>query len=152
MLCRKGMTLIEIIVVLIILGLALTFAMPNFTVPSEHAKAIVAQNNLLAIYSAQQNYYNNNGSVYCNTNVPNPEPSCAVALDQCAPDLAHINCNFSLNIPDDGTYLYSCPNATTCTAIRNNGSGKGLTLTLNQPVVTGGGNPSCNFTATGWCP
>ena len=53
---REGITLMEIIVVLIIVGIAAGFFFPNYTTPIEKARAANAQNNLLAIYSAQQNY------------------------------------------------------------------------------------------------
>ena len=110
--------------------------MPNFTTPTEHARAITVQNNLLAIYSAQHNYYNNNGNNYC---VGAPCNS-----------LATINTSLSLNFQDDGTYSYFCA-GTTCTATRQDGSGNGLVLNLNQAIVTGGGNPTCTLTPS-WCP
>ncbi len=134
MLNKAGVTLFETIVVLIILGITVAFFFPNFTAPTEQARALNAQNNLLAIYSAEHNYNNDKGG-YCTTSLtPNPEPTCAEAgSPTCAPDLASINCNLSLNIQDDRMYLYSCTNATgfTCTASRNNGPGA-LTLTVIQ--------------------
>ena len=76
MLHKQGFTLMEIIVVIIIIGLCLAFAFPNFTTPNEQSYALNAQNNLLAIYSAQQNYYNNNGSYCNNTQLPVTQLSC----------------------------------------------------------------------------
>ena len=142
---RNGMTLIEIIVVLIIAGVVVAFSLSNFSTPSEQARAVNARNNLLAIYSAQQNYNNNHGGngTYC---VTGSNPPCD--------NLANINTALSLNIQDDGTYSYSCLGVA-CTATRTNSSANlVLTATLNSAVQTGGVNPTCTSTTnnSNWCP
>lgn len=134
---RKGMTLMEIIVVLMIVAIAATFFFSDFTTPTEKARVITIRNNLLAIYSAEKNYYNNNGSFAF------------------AANLATINSTLALNIQDDGTYLYSCvadPTGFVCTASRNNGAAS-LTMTLtNVPIqISGNVNPTCVSSAH-WCP
>ena len=143
------MTLMEVIVVMVMIGVATVFCLPNFTSPTERAKAVSAQNNLLAIYTAQQNYnVNNNTTAFCTT-----------ANGICG-SLASINSNLSLNIQDDGTYNYSCVTsggAPQCTATRNNSSANlTLDVSLNQPIklTTQTGNPSCGPTTgnTNWCP
>jgi prepilin-type N-terminal cleavage/methylation domain-containing protein len=136
MLCRKGMTLVEIIVVLIIIGLTATFALPNFTNNIERSKAITVQNNLLAIYSAEQNYNNNNNG-YCIATCDN---------------IADINTRLSLNIQDDGSYAYSCAGVI-CTAQRTSiNVPNTIQLTLNTPIqISANANPVCSLPA-GWCP
>jgi prepilin-type N-terminal cleavage/methylation domain-containing protein len=143
---REGVTLIEIIVVLVIIGLAVRFLLPNFTTPNEQAWAINARNNLLAIYTAQQNYNVNNGG-YC------------LIAGTCGDTLPDLNLHLSLSIQDDGTYTYTCPTASTCTATRANASFLPLiTVTLNTPIQLNSANPSPNPTCVaavgqnGWCP
>lgn len=150
MLRREGITLMEIIVVLTIIGVATVFSFPNYTTPVEKARVTNAQNNLLAIYSAQQNYRNNNGS-YC-TNNPVSSP-CPLSLSAtCGGSLAYINCSLSLNIQDDGTYTYFC-RGVTCTATRTNSlSDPTMVVTLNAAIrLSGNVNPTCT-TSNNWCP
>lgn len=130
---RKGMTIMEIIVVLIIIAIAVVMIFPNFSTSIEKSRAGTVQSNLLAIYSAQQNYRNNNSNAYC--------------LASCG-SLAAIDTALSLNIQDDGTYFYDCSVlANVCTATRSNASSSPvLALTLNEPVnLSGSGtaNPVC---------
>jgi len=153
MLRRAGITLMEIIVVLIIIGIAAVFFFPNYTVPTEQARAANVRNNLLAIYSAEKNYKNNNSGNYCVDVAPSPQPACAESGNpNCALDLASINCNLSLNIQDDGTYTYSCTGST-CTAKRTSiSSSNTIVLTLNSAInLSGNVNPQCNLT-NHWCP
>jgi len=152
MLHRQGFTLIEILIVLIIIGIAAVFSMPNFNTPTEQARALNAQNNLLAIYSAEKNYLNNNSAFCVDQPPPNGQIACAESGNpNCAKDLASINCNLSLNIQDDGTYSYACAGST-CTATRTSVS-LGLTITLTAPIQLNGSpkNPSCNLSSS-WCP
>ena len=142
MLRRQGFTLMEMLIVLIIIGICASLFLANFNMPTEQARALNAQNNLMAIYSAQRNYYNNYGH-YVQGN------------------LMRMNSALSLNIQNDGTYLYSCqPNPVTyCYARRWIGQASPLemTLTFNQPIQLNPGqlnqNPSCSAPANpGWCP
>lgn len=160
MLLRQGFTLFELIVVLIIIAICLAFVFPNFTKPTEQASAQTAQNNLLAIYSAQRNYYNNNGNFCLEDTVLPPLSACVNgAENKCGDSLAQINCNLSLNIQDDDSYLYSCDynvtiaNKNSCTATRK-GTANTIIMTLDSPInLSGNGtaNPLCNL-PTGWCP
>ncbi len=142
MLRREGFTLMEIIVVLIIIGIAVGFFFPYFTKPDEVARAANAQNNLLAIYSAEQNYNNNNGGngSYCTA-------SCNT--------ISNINTALSLNIQDDGAYGYACSLGPppTCTATRSNGPAAfSITVRLNTPIQLTV-NPTCTSTTciSDWC-
>ena len=134
--------------VAIAVGIAIAFAFPNFTGPTEQAKALNAQNNLLAIYSAEKNYYSNNNGVYC------------LNTGSLCNNLADIDTNLSLNIQDDGTYSYSC-SGTTCTAQRNDGSAPSpgdfyFIITLNAPIQLNKSNPipnpTCKAPNANWCP
>ena len=151
---RDGMTILEIVVVLIIVGVVAVFTFPDYTQSTEQARSAVVQNHLLAIYSAQQNY-NNNYNGYCLAGSA-AQNACTGVSANCANSLAAINCNLSLNIQDDGMYTYSCtagvfpPN---CTAIRVITATTNLVLTLNSPInLSGAGvaNPVCN-TVNNWC-
>ena len=149
MLCRKGFTLMELLVVLFIVGITACLCFPNFYGSTQRAYSQAAKNNLLAIYSAQLNYFNNNNGVYC-LNAP------------CGGSLFDLNANLNLDIlcsdtpcqassTDPGGYNYSC-SATgaplTCTAINSNTT---LTIDNNGPVVLKNGtlNPRCSGT---YCP
>jgi prepilin-type N-terminal cleavage/methylation domain-containing protein len=152
MLNRHGFTLFEIIVVLIIIGIYVALSFPNYTVPTEQARAATARNNLLAIYSAEKNYLNNNGS-YCLNTASTASASCAASTgdNTCADSLPSINCNLSLNTQDDGTYTYSC-SGNTCTAVRISTPSTNVVLTLNAPIqLNGNVNPQC-ATVNNYCP
>jgi prepilin-type N-terminal cleavage/methylation domain-containing protein len=145
MLYRQGFTLIEMLVVLIIIAVVIALSFPNFTAPTEQARALNAQNNLLAIYTAQRNYLNNNGS-FINLAPSNPSDTDGVQI---------IDSTLSLNIQDDGSYAYSC-SGNTCQASRN-GSPSSLLikLSLNLPIqLSGEINPKCTSSTgkTAWCP
>jgi prepilin-type N-terminal cleavage/methylation domain-containing protein len=132
MLHKQGFTLMEIIVVLTIIGVAVAFAFPNFNTPSQQARALSAQNNFLAIYSAEQNN-NNNNKTFAGF-APSAGDTDGVAA---------ANTALSLNLQDDGTYVYTCVVATsTCTATSNGGGGPNFTMLLNAPIQLNTGNPN----------
>lgn len=146
---KQGFTLMEVIVVLILIGIAAVMVL-NFSNPNEKALATVARNNLLAIYSAQQNYNTsiNNNQGYCLNTANSAQANCtAISGTVCANNLAAINCNLSLAITDDNSYTYACsPQAFTntplCQATRNNTTGQPLiTLYLNEAILST--NPVC---------
>ena len=145
---KQAFTIIEIMVVMVIIGVVAVIAFPNFNTPMEQGKAANAQNALLAIYSAEQNYKNNDpNSSYCYPTVPSPT-NCDT--------LADINTDFTLNIPDDGTYTYACANPAagtfTCTATRTTGAPV-ITVTLNLPIqLAGEVNPACTPAGNSACP
>ncbi|MBF0511533.1 MAG: type II secretion system protein [Candidatus Omnitrophica bacterium] len=169
---HKGFTLMELVVVLIIMGVVVGLCMPNFMGPNEQARAILAQNNLMAIYAAQQNFNNDQGG---NNNF---------CITDCN-SLSNINHNLGLNIPDDGTYVYSCGSITdrlgqsqpACTATRHNGpSAFSITVQISAPIQVKGlsgsidssseqiqkqyqyayqypnPNPFCTPSNSPWCP
>lgn len=141
---KQGITLIELIVVLVIIAVTAAIAFPSFTSQTERAYALTARNNLQAIYSAQQNFYNNNNSAYCLSTSAVLNNACT-AFSNCGGSLAEIDCSLGLNFQDDGTYTYSC-SGTTCTATRSTNS-QTLTISLNAPALV-----TCNLTNANWCP
>jgi type II secretory pathway pseudopilin PulG len=117
----------ELVIVLIILGVAFALGLPNYTTSTEQARASNAKNNLLSIYSAQQNY-NNNNNAYC--------------LGPCD-NLTDINTQLNLQIQDDGTYTYACA-AGACTATRAGSGSPVFTLVLAAAIVLNNSNTNAN--------
>lgn len=142
---KKGFTLIEIIVVLVIIGILAAVAVSNYHTMIVQGAAKAAQNNLTAIYTAQKSYYFNNGS-YCT--------SCN--------SLASINTTLALTISDNN-FTYTCSTASGFTCTARNVSDSNLFLTVTggtpnnpNPIVLPGGsgtlNPSCATDVAAYCP
>lgn len=89
---KKGFTLIEIVVVLIIIGILAVIAVPNYTTMLEQGMAQSAANNLMIIANAEKVYYFANGT-YCSS------------LNGCS-TLNGINTALNLNITDSN-YKYN---------------------------------------------
>jgi len=140
MLNRHGFTLMEMIVVLVIVAVCAVVAFPNFTTPTEQARSATARNNLLAMYSAEKNYFNNNGGFL----------ACA--------DITSCNTALALNIQDDGSYTYACNTSDAsgfaCTSART--SGMISIVVKNTPVqIKTNINPKCSASLAAsysWCP
>jgi type IV pilus assembly protein PilE len=164
---KKGFTLIEIIVVMIVMAILAIIALPTYNNYIQQGAAQSAQNNLVAIYNAERNYYFAAGnSTYCTTTTPS-SASCP-ASPNCGKDLAAINCNLSLNIVDNN-FTYKCVKggipAELFKCIATNNSDNSFTLTMrNIPVIFSGGtgcpsntsdmpcNPVCAPGANNYCP
>ena len=143
---RKGFTLVEIIVVLIMIGILVTIAVPNYQIMMKQGATKAAQNNLISIFNAQKNFYLKNHG-YCTT-------LCDTLAD------INLPANLNLNITDNN-FTYNCitTGGFQCTA--TNGSIV-LTLSNNPIIVTGGttcasskgSNPGCNHSCTSavYCP
>jgi len=135
---KKGFTLIEIIVVLVILGGLAAIAIPSYSTYTQQGAAKAAQNNLITIYNAQKNYYFSNGT-YC------------VSSNGVCNSSASVNSNLSLNITDTN-FTYTCTNNPfnpfvadfICYATNNGDSNFLLTLTGSNPIVLPGGTPPLN--------
>jgi prepilin-type N-terminal cleavage/methylation domain-containing protein len=98
---REGFTLIEVIVVLVIVGLAAAFALPNFLQSMEQTRASAAKNNLLAISAGQAKYYEDNNNAYY------------ASASYAANDLGNINAKFHLSMFSTDTFSYACKTSVT---------------------------------------
>jgi len=122
----------EIIVVLVIMGIAAAFIIPNLISSMEQTKAQAAKNNLLAISAAQQKYFEDTNNVsYC--------------LTGCGDTTANINNNLHLSIASNDPFTYSCSSAAVpyqCTASDG-------TDTLTLSISSVGAAVSCSGS---YCP
>ena len=123
---KKGFTLAEIIIVLIILGILAALVGPKFSQSINRARARDAINSLIVIHGAQQVYRARNGS-YLNGNLS--------AINNGTTGLG-------LNITNCSSC--TCAGGVTCTA-----SGTGFSATATLASSLGSANPSCSGNA---CP
>ena len=132
---KKGFSLIEVTIAIIILGILTAIAIPNYMTMVVQGEARATQNNLMVIFNAQKNYYFTNGT-YCGLLAG--DPSNCNSLNSGA---SSINTLLSLNI-NDPNFNYSCqlliPSGFQCTATSVSDANLILTLT-NNPIVLPGG-------------
>ena len=137
---KKGFTLLELIVVIMIVGICLGFIIPSFMNSLEQTKAQAAQNNLYAIAAAEQKYYEDYG-VYCTITTGNVANCGDIAKD--------LNGNLHLSIFSNDPFTYSCAvsgSYYSCTA-----TDTADTLTLTATAV--GASVSCvNAANPSYCP
>ncbi len=122
---REAFTLAELIIVVTLLGIMASFAIPNYTKSIDRSYRKDGTVNLTAIYAAQQIYYNNNNGSYWSGG-----------------DVNAINTNLGLGILSNNL-IYSCSGggaAFSCTAIRGTMT---LTVTQTSPLA---------IACTGYCP
>ncbi len=140
MAAKKGFTLLEIIIALIITGILAAFAVSIFTSSIEQTKAQIAKNNLLAIAAGQEKYFED-FAAYCTTTTGNSIP--------CGGNNSSINTNLHLNIAGNDSFIYSCSSCTigavNCASIPYNcTAGDGTdTLTLNPSAQYPTSTVSC---------
>ncbi len=145
---KKGFTITELILVVVIISIMAGFGIPNYTKAVERAHVRDVNNQLLALYSANQVYRAQNGRFW-------PADNNAGA----GYDVAAISTNLGLSIIPNGM-TYNCtgagvaPGTFSCTSARNGGSAV-FTLTVTQAALSfplgGASNPSYVCTS-GTCP
>jgi len=134
---RKGFTLAEIVVVMVIIGILVAAAIPNFMNSMFLTKVQQAENNLRGIAAGQQKYYEDYGKYYATP--PSGLPN----------DMGAINSLFRLNMSaaNEG-FNYSCVTSGTqgtsnyafsCSAINpDNPTAAGTMVTVDSK-----GNMTC---------
>ena len=137
---NTAFTLTELMVVVIIIGVMASFAIPNYILSIERSHRRDAETQLMTIWSANQIYRAQNGVYW-------PPPNTTG-------DITAINSNLSLGIIPNGM-TYNCAGLSadalnpfgrfTCTAARQPSSS--FTITVTQTQISGT-NPSCG----GSCP
>ena len=129
---RKGFSLVEIIIVVIIIGILVTFAMPQFVKTKERTLDREAQANLKLIQSAERIYRMEKGVFY--------PPSASTGV------IANINSYLRLSLPASGTnwgYAVDSTGSGNATATR---SGRVWTILFpagssDTPTCSGSGCP-----------
>jgi prepilin-type N-terminal cleavage/methylation domain-containing protein len=134
---RKGFSFIDILLVLIIIGILLAIALPNYDKYIFNSKVQAVENNLRAIAAAQQKYHEDHG-YYCS-----PTYGCN--------DFGSINQNLSLQMSTE-TYVegfvYTCAPSGTCSAIISSAP----TGQPNQVNIDANGNLTCLNSVSVPCP
>jgi type IV pilus assembly protein PilA len=125
MAAKKGFTLIEIIVVLVIIGILTAIAIPNYYTSIYNSRVHGVENNLRAIAAAQSRYYEDHGNYYFSN------------------DFGSINSNLSLSMAsvNDG-FTYQCIAGSPLTCSATNDPNMTVSVDIN-------GNITCS---SGTCP
>lgn len=143
---KRSVTLMEVIIVLVIIGIFATLTLYHFSAYTEKNRAKGAQANLIVIYNAQKRYKLERGGYY---RQEGRQEDCARAMSANGANVvALINANLNLDISDPYfTYCIYCQtydaqgNALEFTAMaRRNAegacAGQSITLTDDNSVVT----------------
>lgn len=122
---RCGYNLIEIIIVVIIVGILVTFAMPQFSKTRERAFDAEAKANLRLMQAAEKIYKMEIGGYYGPSNV-----------------IAAINTNLKLSLPATSKWNYSITAAGDAAAARAGGGRTwSLLIGADDPTCGGAGCP-----------
>jgi prepilin-type N-terminal cleavage/methylation domain-containing protein len=143
MTAKRGFTLIELMVVLLIIGIATALILPNLIASVEQTKAQAVQNNLLAISAAEQKYFEDYSS-YCTATTGNTIP--------CGDTTTDLNANLRLSISD--SFTYSCSTVVDTIPYNCQAQDGTDTLTFNPNAAPPANPVSCTNIAgnSGYCP
>ena len=132
---RAGFTLTELLVVVSIIGILATAAVPQYTKTVERTYLRETETLLITIYAGQQVYFSTNNA-YFDADAPFPPRWNLIFMDN--PNLPMIPVTFTVGVAGSGT------SATfTATATRNGGAWNGSTRTIDQTRTYGGTWPGC---------
>ncbi len=121
----RGYNLIEIIIVVIIIGILVTFAMPQFAKTRERAFDNEAKANLRLMQAAEKIYKMEIGGYYGPSNV-----------------IAAINTNLKLSLPATSKWNYSVAASGDASAVRTTGDRTwSLGIAADDPGCVGAGCP-----------
>ena len=129
----------------------MAIAAPNFTAPTEQAQALTVRNNLLGIYTAQQNYINNNPAgrvIFLQVEVAVTKYLILITTVSFEISIQIMVCIFII-----APYQPSVRNPRFVRQRGNNStSDPQITLTLSAPIkLSVTGNPAC-ASSNSWCP
>lgn len=120
---KKGLTLLELLITIIILGVLVSIAVPNYTRMVEKAKADQAATYLRAIRTGEKIYYSNNASY----------TACANAAD--------INLRLNAEVTEE-SYIFTVTSDTANTFLATaQRRADNTTVTLDQDGVWDGTSP-----------
>ena len=137
----KGLTLTELMITVVILGIIAGYGIPNFTTAIERGHRRDAENQLKAVYAANYIYRAQNSNLFWPT----------TGTNQFA---ATINATLSTNIIENGK-IFQCRGVVagtsfTCEACRNNCVTPDWTVRITEAILSGA-NPTC-IDGTKSCP
>ncbi len=117
MINKKGFTLLELLIVIIIIGILASLALPNFGKSKENVLNKEAISNLKLMQVAEKGHY-----LEMNTYYPSPAVSTS--------NIANINDNLKLSL-NANNWTYTVWSSTGCSqATRNGGDGRSWYLTI----------------------
>jgi len=128
---EHGVTIVELMVVVIIISILASLALANFSRSTESALDKEAFAALRLIHSAQQNYYLEAETYYPNSGTVNSIPL--------------INQNLRLSLPTDANraWNYAVYSSGCSRATRNGGNGRSWYLTINDADETPNEGAGC---------
>ena len=151
---KKGFTLLELIVVIMVVGICLGFIIPSFMNSIEQTKAQAAQNNLYAIAAAQSKF-NEDYSSYCASQSISPCYCISTGTNPtglttyCGDNAKDINTNLHLSIFSNDPFTYSCAVSGSYYSCTATDSADTLTLTA---TATGASVSCVNAANPSYCP
>ena len=130
---RRGVTLVELMIVVLILGVLAGIALPTYSRTVERTYRQEAQDILYAVYQGERSYYLTNNAYFGPlTDTSSMSEWRTIYMDN--PNLGSIPVTFTVGVPGAGTF--------SATATRVGGRCAGHTVTIDQGRTLGGTWPS----------